>query len=117
MGLPGTLINSSPQAPRQGEGSHQSCLGISMNRIRTALGRGLEGRGLKNGCQALAGVAQWIERWLVHTKAAGSIPSRGTCLVCRPGLASTLYISLGKIKLPFGLVKNTWAVQPTLSIS
>ena len=30
---------------------------------------------------ALAGVAPWIECWSVNQKAAGSIPSQGTCLV------------------------------------
>ena len=33
----------------------------------------------------LAGVAQWIERWLLNQKDAGSIPSQGTCLGCKPG--------------------------------
>ena len=35
--------------------------------------------------QALAGVAQWIEGWPMNQKIAGSIPSQGTCLGCRPG--------------------------------
>ena len=30
---------------------------------------------------ALASVAQWIERWRVDQRVAGSIPSLGTCLV------------------------------------
>ena len=34
---------------------------------------------------ALAGVAQWIERWPVNQKVVGSIPSQGTCLGCGPG--------------------------------
>ena len=34
---------------------------------------------------ALAGVAQWIERWPVKCKAASLIPSEGTRLGCRPG--------------------------------
>ena len=33
----------------------------------------------------LAGVAQWIERWPENQRVAGSIPSQGTCLGCRPG--------------------------------
>ena len=34
---------------------------------------------------ALAGVAQWVERWHVNQRVAGSIPSQGTCLGCGPG--------------------------------
>ena len=34
---------------------------------------------------ALAGVAQWIELRLGNQRVADSIPSQGTCLVCRPG--------------------------------
>ena len=33
----------------------------------------------------LAGVAQWIEWWPASQRVAGSIPSQGTCLGCRPG--------------------------------
>ena len=33
---------------------------------------------------ALAGVAQWIERWSANQGVAGLIPSQGTCLRCRP---------------------------------
>ena len=33
----------------------------------------------------LAGVAQWIEHWLVNQTVAGSIPSQGTCLGWGPG--------------------------------
>ena len=33
----------------------------------------------------LAAVAQWIERQPVNQSVAGSIPSQGTCLGCRPG--------------------------------
>ena len=29
---------------------------------------------------ALAGVAQWIERWPVNQNITGSIPGQGTCL-------------------------------------
>ena len=36
--------------------------------------------------QALAGVAQQIERQTVNQRVAGSIPSQGTCLGCRPDL-------------------------------
>ena len=39
----------------------------------------------KNFLSALAGVAQWIERRPENQRAAGSIPSQGTCLGCRPG--------------------------------
>ena len=35
--------------------------------------------------EALAGVAQWIERGPVNQRIAGLIPSQGTCLGCRPG--------------------------------
>ena len=34
---------------------------------------------------ALTGVAQWIECQPVKQRVASSIPSQGTCLVCRPG--------------------------------
>ena len=34
---------------------------------------------------ALAGVAQWIERWPANQEVVGSIPSQGTCLGCGPG--------------------------------
>ena len=34
---------------------------------------------------ALAGVAQWVERWHVNQRVAGSIPSQGTFLGCGPG--------------------------------
>ena len=33
---------------------------------------------------ALAGVAQWIERWPMNQRVAGLIPSPGTCLGCGP---------------------------------
>ena len=35
--------------------------------------------------EALAGVAQWIERWPVNPRVADSIPNQGTCLGWRPG--------------------------------
>ena len=35
--------------------------------------------------QTLAGVARWIEHRPVRQRVAGSIPSQGTCLGCRPG--------------------------------
>ena len=41
--------------------------------------------GHKTKESALAGVAQWIECQPVNQQVAGSIPSRGTCLGCRPG--------------------------------
>ena len=34
---------------------------------------------------ALAGVAQWIERWPMNQTVAGLIPSQGTCLGCGLG--------------------------------
>ena len=34
---------------------------------------------------ALTGVSQWIERWPVNQRVAGSIPSQGTSLDCGPG--------------------------------
>ena len=34
--------------------------------------------------QALAGVAQWIERRPANQRVASSIPSQGTCLGCGP---------------------------------
>ena len=39
----------------------------------------------KNCFVALAGVAQWIERQPGNQRVAGSIPSQGTWLGCRPG--------------------------------
>ena len=39
----------------------------------------------KRMCLALADVASWIERWPVNQRAAGLIPSQGTCLGCRQG--------------------------------
>ena len=36
-------------------------------------------------CVALAGVGQWIECHSINEKVAGSIPSQGKCLGCRPG--------------------------------
>ena len=38
----------------------------------------------ENVILALAGVAQWIERWPANQRVAGSIPSQGTCLHCWP---------------------------------
>ena len=40
---------------------------------------------LKKEQVALAGVAEWIGCRLVNQKVAGSVPSQGTCLSCRPG--------------------------------
>ena len=40
---------------------------------------------LKNLGKALAGTAQWIERWPGNQRIVGLIPSQGTCLGCRPG--------------------------------
>ena len=39
---------------------------------------------IKIEIEALAGVAQWIERWPANQKVTGSIPSWGTCLGCGP---------------------------------
>ena len=39
----------------------------------------------KNFALALAGVTQWTERRPANQRCAGSIPSQGTCLGCRPG--------------------------------
>ena len=41
---------------------------------------------------ALAGVAQWIDSQPVNHRVAGSIPSQGTCLGCRPGLQLGWYV-------------------------
>ena len=41
--------------------------------------------GLRKLLQSLASVAQWIEHQPANQKVAGSIPSQGTCLGCRPG--------------------------------
>ena len=38
-----------------------------------------------NKVGAVAGVAQWIECWPVNQSIAGSIPSQGAGLGCRPG--------------------------------
>ena len=38
----------------------------------------------KKNKSALAGVAQWTERWPVNQRVTGLIPSQGTCLGCRP---------------------------------
>ena len=38
------------------------------------------------GWGALAGVAQWIERWPANWKVASLIPCQGMCLGCGPGL-------------------------------
>ena len=40
---------------------------------------------IKRTSQSLAGVAQWTECWTSNQRVAGSIPSQGTCLSCRPG--------------------------------
>ena len=40
---------------------------------------------LKINQAALAGVAQYTERWSANLKVAGSIPSQGTCLGFGPG--------------------------------
>ena len=62
---------------------------------------------------ALADVAQWIERWPVNHRVAGSISSQGTCLGCRPGpwwvvreRQLHVDISLPLFSLPSPLSKN-----------
>ena len=40
---------------------------------------------IKNHALALAGVSKWIEHQPANQTVAGSIPSQGTCLGCRPG--------------------------------
>ena len=40
---------------------------------------------LKKKERALAGVAQWTERWPANQRVTGSIPTQGTCLDCGPG--------------------------------
>ena len=49
---------------------HPSCSDAKASFINTSL--------------ALAGVAQWIGHQPVNQRIAGSIPSQGTCLGCRP---------------------------------
>ncbi|EPQ08114.1 Phosphatidylinositol 3-kinase regulatory subunit beta [Myotis brandtii] len=39
--------------------------------------------GIKNETEALAGLAQWIERQPANRWVPGSIPAKGTCLGCR----------------------------------
>ena len=62
---------------------------------------------------ALAGVAQWIERPPSNQRVAGSIPSQGTCLGCRPGPSEghmrgnhTLMFLSFSFSLPSPLSKN-----------
>ena len=38
-----------------------------------------------NKKEALAGLAQWVERQPANQRVTGSIPSQGKCLGCRPG--------------------------------
>ena len=40
---------------------------------------------VKKAVGALAGVAQWTERWPVNQRVTGSMPSQGTGLGCGPG--------------------------------
>ena len=62
---------------------------------------------------ALAGVAQWMERWLANQRVAGSIPSQGTCLDWGPGPSwghmrdnhTLMFLSLS-FSLPSPLSKN-----------
>ena len=65
------------------------CWDISVNKTKdfgskelTVLYRTIENK--QNKQRALAGVAQWIVCWPVNLRVAGSIPSQGTCLGCRP---------------------------------
>ena len=67
---------------------------------------------LKNKVSALAGVAKWIDHLPANQRAAGLIPSQGTCCSCRPGpqqgaLEKQLHIvSLLLFLPPFPLSKN-----------
>ena len=69
--------------------SHLHFLGISIKRVismrRFNYISPLKKRKKKNKKTALAGVAQWIECQPMNQRVAGSIPSQGKCLGCRPG--------------------------------
>ena len=49
------------------------------------LGTGKGGEQRTKQIWGLAVMAQWIECWPMNQGVAGSIPSQGTCLGCRPG--------------------------------
>ena len=57
--------------------------------IRWGEGRRINGHtqklGMKLAAVALADMAQWIECGPANQRVAGSSPSQGTCLGCRPG--------------------------------
>ena len=61
---------------------------------------------LKDFYLALAGVAQWIEGGPVNQKVAGSIPSQGTCLGCRPGLQQEMHKRQPHIDVSLPLAKS-----------
>ena len=48
---------------------------------------------LRYRSNALAAVAQWIERQPVNQRVTGSIPSQGTCLGCRPRGKPSMFLS------------------------
>ena len=52
---------------------------------------------------ALAGVDQWIEHQPVNLRAAGSVPSQGTCLDCRPGAQQRVHERQPQIDVFFPL--------------
>ena len=53
----------------------------------------------ENPNTTLAGVPQWIERWPVNQRVAGSIPSQGTSLAGKLFLAGK-FLSVLKAKSP-----------------
>ena len=68
---------------------------------------------------ALAGVAQWIERGPVNPRVTGLIPSRGSCLGCRPGPQQGVCeeqphidVSLPPFLLPFPSLKINIKKKP-----
>ena len=62
-----------------------SIITLNVNGLYTPIKRHRVAEWIRKQDPALAGVAQWIECWLVNQRDAGSIPSRGTCLSCKPG--------------------------------
>ena len=68
---------------------------------------------IEKSSPALAGVAQWTERWPANPNVleAGSAPSQGTCLGCGPSDNQSMYLSHIGVSLPlfipsFPLSKN-----------
>ena len=58
---------------------------------------------LVNSIYDLAGVAQWIECWLVNQRVSGLIPSQDTCLGCGPGPQLGAYDRQAHIDVAFPL--------------